>query len=60
MSLGKPFSVQGINPFDTAITNYLTLPEEASGIDIEKVGAFKACPFKNLFWNHFDPFFGHG
>jgi len=35
----------------------LTLHLEASGIDINMGGAFKACPYKNPFRGHFDPNF---
>ena len=37
----------------------LTLQVEASGIDIELRGAFKAPPCKNLFRDHFDLIFLH-
>ena len=37
----------------------LILQEEASGIDIERGGAFKAPPYKNLFRGSFGPIFSH-
>ena len=37
----------------------LTLQEGATGMAIEKGGAFKACPGKNLLRDHFDPIFWH-